>query len=43
MRATHAYIAAAWTHGCRHDNIIAVRDVMRPASKDSFNDVYIVS
>ena len=26
----------------RHDNIIAVCDIMRPASKESFNDVYIV-
>lgn len=26
----------------RHENIIAVKDVLRPVFKDSFNDVYIV-
>jgi serine/threonine protein kinase len=26
----------------QHDNIIAVKDIMMPASRDKFNDVYIV-
>eukprot|EP00191_Tetraselmis_sp_GSL018_P014497 CAMPEP_0177583704 /NCGR_PEP_ID=MMETSP0419_2-20121207/3467_1 /TAXON_ID=582737 /ORGANISM="Tetraselmis sp., Strain GSL018" /LENGTH=393 /DNA_ID=CAMNT_0019073119 /DNA_START=567 /DNA_END=1748 /DNA_ORIENTATION=- len=26
----------------RHENIIAVRDIMRPPSRDKYNDVYIV-
>lgn len=26
----------------QHENVIAVRDIMRPPSKDAFNDVYIV-
>ena len=26
----------------QHENIIAVRDIMRPPSKEAFNDVYIV-
>jgi mitogen-activated protein kinase 1/3 len=26
----------------RHENIIAVRDIMKPPSKDKFNDVYLV-
>lgn len=26
----------------RHDNVIAVKDILRPASRDKFNDVYLV-
>jgi hypothetical protein len=26
----------------RHENIIAVKDILRPPSKDKFNDVYLV-
>ncbi len=26
----------------RHENIIAVRDIMKPPAKDKFNDVYLV-
>lgn len=26
----------------RHENIIAVKDILRPPSKDKFNDVYVV-
>lgn len=26
----------------RHDNIIAVKDILRPPSRDKFNDVYLV-
>jgi serine/threonine protein kinase len=29
-------------HDLRHDNVICVRDILRPASKETFNDVYIV-